>query len=147
MESACLQGKYIYFSPLYRPLPNSVANMHHGLIVRYNTRRGFGSKYAWEMFDTMSIRSDLGGFSGCESDGRFVYFNPTRFCSVEPSGLFLRFDTQGNFFNPASYQTIDIKQWNPDFTDYHGYSSFDGKNMYFCAAGRAAIMAKFRTMN
>jgi len=123
-------GQYVYFVPNYIN-----GSYNHGEVLRYNTMGEFSSVSSWATFDpgNNSIGSDPDGYSGAAFDGRYVYFSPLHNGS-EWHGEVLRYDTQGNFDDPGSWEAYDYGAvCGENCTDPDGYSGavFDGRYVYF----------------
>ncbi len=118
---AVFDGRYLYFVP--------VAKL--GSIVRYDTRADFDSPSSWATHYT-GVRG-----MGAAFDGRYVYFIPS------PSGIFTRFDTQGEFADNAAWATFDLSTLNSTAIYFWG-GSFDGRYIYF-APGYFTVAARYDT--
>ena len=124
---AVFDGRYIYFVPFL----NSVSN--HGEVLRYDTLGQFGSLSSWAAYDpgANGVGTDPDGYLGGAFDGRYVYFSPYR-DGVDIHGEVLRYDTQGDFANVASWAAYDPGT-NGVGGDPDGYTDaiFDGRYLYF----------------
>ncbi|UCD75154.1 MAG: hypothetical protein JSV91_15395 [Phycisphaerales bacterium] len=94
----------------------------------------FDDASAWLAYDpgANGVGYDPDGFFGAVFDGRYIYFVPYRAQYPYFTGEAMRYDTQGDYTDPASWATFDpgahgIGQ-NPD-----GYAGgvFDGRYVYF----------------
>ncbi len=109
----------------------------HGTIVRFDTTMEFVDPASWNAYraDSTSGLATI-GFDGGFFDGRFVHFVPF----VRPgSGQkyifhtnFLRYDTAGDFNDPASWDARDSSQTDGLRTIGYNAGAFDGR--YFYAA-------------
>jgi hypothetical protein len=75
------------------------------------------------------------GYIGAAFDGRYVYFVPWN-DGTSYHGKVLRYDTQGNFSNSASWSAYDAGNTSP-LTNTKGYvgAVFDGRYVYFAPYG------------
>lgn len=64
-------------------------------------------------------------------DGRYVYFVPEQYDTLETHGVVLRYDTHGDFHDPASYAAYDAgRTAGMETRGYYG-AAFDGRHVYF----------------
>jgi len=142
---AIFDGRYVYFVPYQ----NSVSA--HGRVLRLDTRGGFTNAASWSAYDaTLAVGSRAVGFTGGVFDGRFVYFSPQ---ITSPASGELRYDTQGNFTNAASWTLYDAAL--TDGLSCQGFQGavFDGHYVYYVphyntnvtAAGWNGIVLRFDT--
>lgn len=117
---AVFDGRYVYYVPYAR-----------STVVRFDTEKGFSDADGWEGYDaagTSGLRTV--GYDGAAFDGRYVYFIPF-WQGEEASGGYhaqvLRFDTQGRFGDPESWQAADGA---PNPGGFNG-GAFDGRHVYF----------------
>jgi len=117
-------GRHLYFVPFCN-------GRHHGRIVRHDTQGGFHDPASWQVFDVQALNSSARGFvSGC-FDGRHVYFAPYQLDHVTTNGLIARFDTQGDFADPAGWQCFDATQIHPDCRGFHSAIRDDAGYVHF----------------
>ena len=118
-------GQYLYFVPYM----NSV-------VVRYDTTRDFTDLGGWTAYNadyTGGLRTN--GNDGGFFDGRYVYFVP--FVYPGEAGTifhanYLRYDTQGRFSDPVSWQGYDASNASGLYAVGYNAGAFDGR--YFYAA-------------
>ncbi len=124
-EGANFDGKYVYFAPTGTTAADSGA----GGVVRVDTTKDFTSAVSWDLFDTHQVDANSGNFAGAVFDGRYIYFVPTTTnAGVPVAARFVRFDTQGNFADPAAWTAFA-----PSASGSNGYhtAAFDGRFVYF----------------
>lgn len=112
--SAVFDGRYLYL------IPYTLG----GLVVRYDTKGGFGFSGSWAAFDASTLNAGARNFSGGTFDGKYVYFAPS------VTSIAARYDTTGQFGAMSSWQTYDLANVNPGCKGYGG-AVFDGKNVYY----------------
>lgn len=121
---AVFDGRYVYYVPYA-----------HSRIVRFDTEGDFAEESRWQMRDagrTSGLRTV--GYDGGAFDGRYVYFIPFWEGDESSQGYharLLRYDTQGDFADPASWQAADAA---PNPGGFNG-GAFDGRYLY-CAPWR-----------
>ncbi|UCD74630.1 MAG: hypothetical protein JSV91_12680 [Phycisphaerales bacterium] len=120
-------GRYIYFAPYDN------GTVHHSEVLRYDTTGVFEDVDSWATFDPRDYGvNDDYGYGDAIFDGRYVYFVPNCTHDTNHHGEVLRFDTTGDFFDPASWEAFDPGDhgvgYDPD--GYHG-AAFDGRYVYF----------------
>ena len=115
-------GRYLYLVPSVKG-ENSGPN---GFVARYDTHATFGSTSAWSFFDSavLGTGSSLAGFLGAVFDGRYVDFIPS-YASVA-----VRYDTQADFADTASWLTFDTQQVAMQPPGFGG-GAFDGRYVYY----------------
>ena len=102
-----------------------------------NEGAGFDDASSWATYD-YGDDCEVGvectapdGYSGAVFDGRYVYFSPEENGYGEFHAEVLRYDTQGEFSDPSSWETFDAgaEPLNAD----GGYIGivFDGQHVYF----------------
>jgi hypothetical protein len=121
---AVFDGQYVYFCPIR---DHNERTSVHGRVLRFNTHKDFGAAAGWEAFDA-SYTDGLhtAGFYGGAFDGRYVYFNPRDDGTTHHSRV-LRYDTQRNFKDSASWQAHDA-----EFPHSGQGIAFDGRYLYCC---------------
>ena len=116
-QSAAFDGRHIYFVPGYEEGKGS------GRVLRLDTRGEFADRGSFAVYDA----GNTGGlntrcYDGAVFDGRYVYFAP-----LEAHGNFLRYDTEGNFQDPASWIAF-----HPPVPAGQGVGAiFDGRYVYY----------------
>ena len=117
---AVFDGRYIYFVPQH-DLQN-----RHGKALRYDTHGEFGNAASWQAYDASSTDGlNTKGYYGAVFDGRYIYYVPRRDENRFHSRV-LRYDTQGDFKNPASWQAHDA-----GLNCSYQSAAFDGRYIYF----------------
>jgi len=99
--------------------------------IRYDTHRKFLDAESWSAYrlaDTPGLTTR--GFDGGMFDGRYIYFVPF-FSGSEFHGVTLRYDTQGGFLQPTSWQAVDSSQTGGLTTIGFNAGAFDGRYAYF----------------
>ncbi len=127
-------GDYVYY------VPRTDGEGYHSRVLRYDTRGDFRNPKSWSAFDAGNIVSYQSGVY----DGRYIYFVPG---SEEGggSGKVLRYDTQGDFTDAASYITYDAGNTSGlDSGSYDG-ACFDGRYVYFSPLNQAGIALRLDT--
>jgi len=109
----------------------------HSLMIRYDSRLEFTDPSSWESYDAAHTNGlDTGGFDGGFFDGRYIVFVPWIRTVKEGEkknrvhGNFLRYDTQGRFSDPKSWDAYDAS--HTDGLTSRGYNAgaFDGRFFY-----------------
>jgi hypothetical protein len=80
---------------------------------------------SFSFFDISTITSNLKGYTGCATDGRYLYLCPYS----NTSCWTIKFDTYGSFTNSSSYQFVNLVPFGAN----GGFSNgqFDGRYIYF----------------
>jgi hypothetical protein len=132
---ARFDGRYLYLVPY-----------QDTVIARYDTQAAFASGSSWTTFDLSTVSASVGASVGAAFDGRYLYLVPT--LTSVPSGLVLRFDTQGTMTSVASWSTFDTKTLAPAAAGYAG-AGFDGRYLYLTpllsTTGGGYIAARYDT--
>jgi hypothetical protein len=119
-------GRYIYFAPQFDH------ETRHGKVLRYDTHGDFKSPASWSAYDAGQTDGlNTKGYYGAVFDGRYVIFPPRR----DPDGFHsraLRYDTRGDFKDPASWAAYHIGVDNSSQS-----AAFDGRYIYFNPGQRA----------
>ena len=128
---AIFDGRYVYIVPY-----------SNGVVVRYDTAGEFRDPANWLAYDAgYTAGLNTTGYDGAIFDGRYVYFIPFHQGSDSSEGFHatvLRYDTQGAFTNPASWNAADAAATaglNP--VGFNG-GAFDGRYFY-CAPWRDGL--------
>jgi len=117
---AVFDGRFLYFVPYA-----------HSTIVCYDTEGDFEDRRNWYSFEVSGTAGlDTSGFDGATYDGRHIYFIPW----TRPDGRhhcnFLRYDTLGDFSDPAAWTACDASRASGiDTIGYNG-GTFDGRFIY-----------------
>lgn len=121
---AVYDGRYVYFCPIRDQQERTSV---HGRVLRLDTQSEFKDPASWAAYDA-SYTDGLhtAGFYGGAFDGRYIYFNPRDDGETHHSRL-LRYDTQGEFKEPASWEAHDAQ-----FPHSGQGMAFDGQYLYFC---------------
>jgi hypothetical protein len=118
---AVFDGRYIYFSPQHD------LSDRHGKALRYDTHGDFLDSNSWEGYDAgATAELNTKGYYGAVFDGRYVIYPPRR----DPENFHsrvLRFDTQGGFRDPDSWDAYEASGTNSSQS-----AAFDGRYIYFC---------------
>lgn len=119
-------GQFIYFTPY----------SDNKVVIRYNIKMPFNDPGSWSAYhvSTTTGFKPKSGFVGAMFDGRYVYFSPFWNGSDETDafhGYVVRYDTQGDFTNPRSWQAHNAEDpAGPKSVGYNG-GAFDGRYLYF----------------
>ena len=117
---AVFDGRHVYFAPQCND------EGRHGQALRYDTRRPFDDPAAWEGCDAGATEGlATRGYYGAVFDGRFVHYVP-RTDGEAMHRRVLRFDTAGDFRDPASWSAHDA---GGPISSQGG--AFDGRYAYF----------------
>lgn len=111
----------------------------------------FGDPASWTSFDADSagIGVNPEGYEQAVYDGRYVYFTPDQRTGGR-HGEVLRFDTEGAYTSPASWESFDAGDSGVG-SDPDGYAGavFDGRYVYFSpdhnGAGRHGEVLRYDT--
>ena len=122
-SGGAFDGRYVYLAPAT-----------NGVVARFDTTNAgaFRNASSWSVFDVATL-GGMGGFSGALFDGRYVYFVPHGLGGAAGS-VVARFDSTGNFGDPASWATFDTSTLGADAgRPAKGFSGagFDGRYVYF----------------
>ena len=120
-RSGSFDGRYVYFSPGGYPT-------RHGVVLRYDTQGGgFTNNTSWSSYDAgLTDGLTAHGYLGSVFDGRYVHFVPER-----DNGIALRYDTEGDFIDPASWDAHDIGTALSLGTKGFYGGVFDGRHVYY----------------
>ena len=121
---AMFDGRYLYFSAY-----------GNGVIVKYDTYGDFTGDDSWQSYDASNTKGlDTAGFDGGFFDGRYIYFAP--FVSPRKTGgysfhtNYLRYDTQGQFDDPGSWDAYDASNIDNLATIGYNGGASDGRFLY-----------------
>jgi len=127
-------GTYVYFTP------RKDNYGYHTRILRYDTRKNFKDRSAWNAFDLGLDNS----YQGAAFDGKYAYFAPGRdFVGKYPTPA-LRYDTTKTFKDQKSYEWFNLGSVKKlvekaKRVDLDGIS-FDGRYMYYSPLGGKHII-------
>ena len=129
---AIFDGRYVYYVPYAK-----------SVVVRFDTNGDFSDANAWSAHDEEGTSGLLAtGYDGAAFDGRYVYFIPFwngkrggRSGAEGLHGQMLRYDTQADFADPASWQAADAGRTDGVETVGFNGGAFDGRFLY-CAPWR-----------
>ncbi|CAK0775073.1 conserved hypothetical protein [Gammaproteobacteria bacterium] len=122
--SGCYDGQYLYLAPYQLKW-----NAYHGTMVRYDTTRAFSAIDSWEVFDSNLLATLSRGFHSAVNGGEFIYFVPFVREQRDYHGLLVCYRRGGTFIDPASWQIVDLKKFNPRGCGYIG-GCYDGQYLY-----------------
>ena len=122
---AVFDGQYVYFSPELQP------DGGHGTVLRYDTQSDFHDATSFEAYDAGDTAGmDTRGYYGGVFGGRFIYFVPRHY-QGHPHSRLLRYDTQREFGDPASWDAFDFGE-----RQTHQGAAYDGRYIYLCPGYR-----------
>ena len=107
------------------------------LVSRWEPQETFDAFSGYDAGTTDGL--DCIGFYGSVFDGRYVYFCPIRALSrdrLSVHGNVLRYDTHGDFHDPASYEAYDASQTDGLRTVCYYGATFDGRYVIFTPRDR-----------
>lgn len=100
-QGVACDGRYLYFSPGFHGDPRR-EDQFSARVIRFDTQASFKDPSSWRVFDAGAATGQtVGCFDGAAFDGRHIYFAPIN------DGRALRYDTRGDFADPASWQSFD----------------------------------------
>ena len=127
---AVFDGRYVYY------VPRRTNKEYHSRVLRYDTRGAFTNSSSWRAHDAgLPISYQGGAF-----DGRYVYFAPGYETGKGVCGKVLRYDTRGDFDDPASYAIHDASGTDGLDTQCFDGAVFDGRYVYFAPLDRRAVL-------
>ena len=125
-------GDYIYF------VPRTDGHAHHSRILRYDRRREFHDPGSWQAYD---IGNNISHQSAAY-DGRYIYLVPGYEVDRSETGRAVRYDTRGDFKDPASYVIYDAGNTGGlESRNYDG-ATFDGRYVYFAPLNDRGIVLR-----
>ena len=130
-QGGAFDGRYVYFSPGYHQETGP-----SGKVLRFDTRADFHCRDSYATFDAAGTSGlPCTCFDGAVFDGRFVYFVP-----LESRGTVLRYDSQAEFAEPASWEA-----WNAHDTSGLEMGMcvgaiFDGQYVYFVPYANSVVV-------
>lgn len=119
--SGCFDGRYVYLAPYQ--LDHVV---HHGQVTRYDTHAAFADSASWQVFDTAQVHADSRGFHSSVCDGDYIYFVPYLRGGGQYSGVLARLDRRLPFDDPASWDCVDLTEFDAGFKGFIGGVCHDG---------------------
>jgi len=150
-QNAAFDGRYIYFAPGYEsdkatdePPGNPAAERYtkgpSGKVLRYDTQGGFtdpGSYVTYDAGNTSGLSAKC--YDGAVYDGRYVFFAP-----LDSIGIVLRYDTQGDFATPESWQAQDVNETLESSMGQCVGAVFDGRYVYYVPYANS-VVARYDT--
>ena len=111
----CHLNGYIYLAPYVNP-------SHHGIVARVNARSTTFSTAASSVTlqNLEAFNDNAAGFSGCCTDGVYVYFTP------RPNGLLARYDSRLDFNSVTAWEFFDLTRANASYKGYIGCVAMGG---------------------
>ncbi len=136
---AAFDGRYVYFVPV----ANS-AGTTDGIVVRYDTQRGFGIAGSWSKFELTSVDARAKAMRGAVFDGRYLYFVPNG--NGVADGVVVRYDTQAAFTAAGSWTAFDATTVSSAARGFLG-GVFDGRYVYFVpySLGASGVVLRYDT--
>ena len=128
-------GDHIYF------IPRTDGESHHSRLLRFDRRGEFTDPESWDAYDIGNpVSSQSAAF-----DGRYIYITPGYEMDGSDSGKAVKFDTRGDFKDPASYVIYDAG--NTDGLDSKNYdgATFDGRYVYYSPLNNRGIVLRHDT--
>lgn len=128
---AVFDGRYIYFSPQHD------RKGRHGKVLRLDTHGDFKDPASWSAYNAARTSGlETVGYYGAVFDGRYVIF-PPRFDGHNYHSRVLRYDTQGAFDDPKSWDAYDAGAPHSSQS-----AAFDGRYVYFCPGQYSEMMTR-----
>lgn len=122
-------GNKLYIAPYY-----TGGDAPRSLFLCYHCDQPFDAPESWQMFDTTVLHPDAKGYTGIETDGRFIYSSPCYNRRTDRTNtMMVRYDLAGDFRQPSSWELFDLaaEKRNPMAGGYHGSMTFDGRHIYY----------------
>lgn len=155
LHGSVFDGTYVYMVPFAeytvldsgpsdggRPGPPLEKATFDGTLLRYDTRKPFGSTSSWEDFDLASLPLPATGLAGGAFDGRYVYFSPN-----DTAGTAVRYDTKRPFGEKSSYEELQLTTLSQGAFAFWG-AAFDGRFVYYIPQGPttpSGLIARYDT--
>lgn len=115
-DGAVFDGRYVYFVPLES----------QGAVLRYDTQGDFSRPDSWAAYNARQTSGlEMGWSVGAIFDGRYIFIVPYS------NGVVVRYDTTGEFRDPANWLAYDAGQTVGLVTTGYDGAVFDGKYIYF----------------
>jgi prepilin-type N-terminal cleavage/methylation domain-containing protein len=92
---AVFDGRQVWFVPYWD------GSVFHGRILRYDITGNFTTAGSWSSFDAGTVNTNIKGYAGAISDGRYLYFVPYRAAASTYHARVLRYDTKSSTSTPA----------------------------------------------
>lgn len=128
---AVFDGSHIYF------IPNPF--VPHARVLRYSVGADFVNDEAWQVFDLTELTThdyEGKGFFGGIFDGKYLYFVP-----FTNDGMILRFNTELDFLDKASWSTVSIAEVLPVGVNLNfAGAAFDGRYLYMSPIHKGTIV-------
>jgi len=118
-SGAVFDGRFIYYVPF-----------NYGVVLRYDTMNLMTASSSYGAFDLTTINSSAHGFYGAVFDGQYVYYVPAYDGPAFTSGTIVRYDTNQDFYTPASYSVFDTKAVSSNACGFWG-AVYDGRYIYY----------------
>ncbi len=128
-------GDYIYY------IPRTDGEVMHSRFLRYDRRGDFRSPESWNAYDIGHPIS----YQSAAFDGRYIYLVPGSEQAGGGSGKVVRYDTQGEFKDPASYTTYDAANTSGLDTRSYDGAVFDGRYVYFSPLDADGVVLRYDT--
>jgi hypothetical protein len=127
----CLfDGRYVYYVPRFD------GDRLHTRVLRYDTHGDFRDADSWTARDAGRAMSCQGG----AFDGRYLYFAPGMYQEGGDSGEVLRYDTQSDFHDDASWAFFDAAATGGLECRCYDGAVWDGRHVYFVPLGKAPVL-------
>ncbi len=121
---AIFDGRYVYWCPIRE---NRDRHSVHARVLRYDTHGDFHDPASYRAFDAGNTSGlNTVCYYGAAFDGRYILFVP-RDDGARYHSRILRYDTRGDFMDPASWDAYDA-----GVPHSHQGAAFDGRYVYFC---------------
>lgn len=127
---AVFDGRFVYY------VPRTDGVSLHSRVLRYDTAGPFREATSWAAFDAGGEISSQGG----AFDGRWVYFAPGYHGESGRSGRVLRYDTTGDFRDPARWERHDVDGTGGLTCTCYDGALFDGRHVYFAPLDGSAVI-------
>jgi hypothetical protein len=120
-RGAVFDGRYVYLVPV---------DLTANVAARYDTKGAFDEAASWELFDTMTLNSQIQGYASAMFDGAFVYLIPQY-----ASEVVLQFDITKPFTAATSWQQYNVASGSGTIggndTPTFAAGGYDGRFLYY----------------